>query len=62
MRTTKENIARLTTLVTSLALKFVICCCVMIVFATTAFAEESEAEDLFKFEAGYPTLDASQAL
>lgn len=44
------------------SIKFVICCCVMIVFATTAFAQDSEAEDLFKFEAGYPTPDASQAL
>ncbi len=44
------------------SIKYIILSCVVLVFTTTAFAQDSEAEDLFKFEAGYPTPDASQAL
>ena len=44
------------------SIKYIICCCAALVFATTVFAQDSEAENLFKFEAGYPTAEASQAL
>jgi len=32
------------------SVKYIMVCCAALIFTTTAFAQDSEAEDLFKFE------------
>lgn len=44
------------------SIKHIIYCCMAIVFTTTAFAQDPKPEERFKFEAGYPTAEASEAL
>ncbi len=44
------------------SIKHIIYCCVALALATTAFAQDSKPEERFKFEAGYPTPEASEAL
>ena len=34
------------------SVKYIMCCCAALALATTAFAQDSEAEELFKFESG----------
>jgi len=44
------------------SVRYAICCCAVLALATTAFAQDSKPEERFKFEAGYPTPEASEAL